>query len=127
MRIIKFRARWSDTKKSIPDFMEQYTVDTLNNTLNSEYFIIEQFTGLYDKNGKEIYEGDILATENHDPEYDLWKQSDHGYTVVQYKDFGFTFSNWQLELDRNNESVYGIEFVEVIGNIFENPEKLFNF
>ena len=127
MRVIKFRARRSDTKKSIPDFMEQYTVDTLNNTLNSEYFIIEQFTGLYDKNGKEIYEGDILATENHDPEYDLWKQSDHGYTVVQYKDFGFTFSNWQLELDRNNESVYGIEFVEVVGNIFENPEKLFKF
>ena len=127
MRVIKFRARWSDTKKSIPDFMEQYTVDTLNNTLNSEYFIIEQFTGLYDKNGKEIYEGDILATGNHDPEYDLWKQSDHGYTVVQYKDFGFTFSNWQLELDRNNESVYSVEFVEVIGNIFENPEKLFKF
>ena len=127
MRVIKFRARRSDTKKSIPDFMEQYTVDTLNNTLNSEYFIIEQFTGLYDKNGKEIYEGDILATENHDPEYDLWKQSDHGYTVVQYKDFGFTFSNWQLELDRNNESVYSVEFVEVVGNIFENPEKLFKF
>lgn len=55
-RIIKFRAFWKDTKKIIPNFMEEYICDALNDDM----FIINQYTGLLDKNGKEIYEGDIL-------------------------------------------------------------------
>ena len=52
MRTLKFRARWRDTGKVVSDFMEEYTIDALND----DTFISEQFTGLLDKNGKEIYE-----------------------------------------------------------------------
>jgi hypothetical protein len=52
--MIKFRARWKDTKKTIPDFMEEYGISALN----SDVFIVDEFTGLNDSSGVEIYEGD---------------------------------------------------------------------
>ncbi len=56
MREIKFRAFWKDTLKLVEDFNTEYTIDACND----DTFIINQFTGLLDKNGKEIYEGDIV-------------------------------------------------------------------
>jgi len=62
-----------------------------------------QFTGLYDKNEKEIYEGDIVKNQN-DIIYTLtgWLEDSNGLSAIQN----------------------GIQVVEVIGNIYENPELL---
>ena len=73
---------------------------------------ISQFTGLHDKNGKEIYEGDILKTF---PIISSDKIAYDSFNVV----VRFTSSSWIAN------GVLGIkqsEISEVIGNIYENPE-----
>ena len=83
-------------------------------------FILMQSTGLKDKNGKEIFEGDIVK----------YKSSCHTYTeeVAYDKHFagfgvrdanaGIIFTFWVLAGDIDLSSL------EVIGNIYENPELL---
>lgn len=81
-------------------------------------FIIQQFTGLLDKEGKEIYEGDILKSED-------------GWSEIIF--FSEKRSAWVLgDMDDCIDTVMAYEFVanstvcylEVVGNIFENPELL---
>ena len=125
MRIIKFRV-WvfeSDIKKGyMLDIYEKFEKDC-----NSDYYLVYedfrdledgrcknciplQFTGLHDKNGKEIYEGDVL-------EDTLGRKK-----LVEYYKDGF----WL------NASLEGAEWClrqvhsssKIIGNIYENPELL---
>jgi uncharacterized phage protein (TIGR01671 family) len=78
-----------------------------------------QFTGLKDKNGKEIYESDIVSYTN--------PYSNKGYThVVKYDPmwaaFGL-FEKMEDEWCKENDWVKLIS-IEVIGNIYSNPELL---
>ena len=79
--------------------------------------IFMQYTGIKDKKGKEIYEGDVFATDNN-----------HNFTVI-YEDTRFI----GVDGDRSGkgyvccvDSCYknGSSSIEVIGNIYENPELL---
>lgn len=72
---------------------------------------IEQYTGLKDKNGKEVYEGDILQIDDHIL----------GDFVVVWHNFG-----WKIKRSVGYESlsVHKSEDCTVIGNIHENPELL---
>lgn len=76
---------------------------------------IMQYTGLKDKNGKEIYEGDII------------KCYDFGITaigIVVYKIDSFQIDWIKNATGFNNNISVRIDKIEVIGNIFENPELL---
>lgn len=69
-----------------------------------------QFTGLKDKNGKEIYEGDIVSHSMNDYTIPL--------SVVSFKDGMFVFS----DDEDTTELIESLDYCEVIGNIYENPE-----
>ena len=68
--------------------------------------VLMQSTWLRDKNGKEIYEWDIVKIE--DECYGVYR--DEGYLE-------YFIMNWE-----SNEPMYSYAHYEVVGNIYENPE-----
>ena len=81
---------------------------------------IGQFTGLYDKNGKEIYEGDIVIHFNHNEiiREVIFMKGSFGYWTGE--EFISYASNYHFEWN----DFYKSEKIEIIGNIYENPELL---
>ena len=105
MREIKFRLFTNVDKKMIQH--EELMTMPIRDWINHPNLM--QFTGLHDKNGKEIFEGDILKYDG----------MPHLYSIVEFFDAAF----WAC--DRNGKTVIGEpKFVEVLGNIYENPELL---
>lgn len=82
----------------------------LPHTRKNPWFIVEQYTGLKDKNGTEIYEGDILIDDTGEP-VEYW--------VVKFADGGFVG-----ECAGVTEALFELTQLEVIGNIHENSELL---
>lgn len=88
--------------------------------------VLMQFTGLLDKNGKEIWEGDVVAISGmYDPE-----TGQTGTDLCEVKYEGPSLMYVRVDGgDKNSvESLIGVrsqdEDAEVIGNIHENPELL---
>lgn len=118
-RPIKFR-QYDPIRKRMDYCCE--TINIWNGILVSEADCIPmQFTGLLDKNGVEIYEGDIFSSENKDPQYDLWEPI-ISKPVIITAESGVCIGDWCWD---DEDSMYSLkDFCEVIGNIHQNPELL---
>ena len=121
-----FKAIGNDARKDrfkivkIEDVLENIKRD------NYEVYMVEvnpesvgQYTGLKDKNEKEIYEGDIVAIQ-------FQRACKREKAVIKYLDkyAGFVLTETQEEKENMNLGDYQMENVEVIGNIYDNPELL---
>ncbi len=128
-REIKFRA-WNDVAKvmyesNIPGLLIHFDGELngldengmLEGTDNTRQHHLMQYTGLKDKNGKEIYEGDILT--DHGAEGPLYIE----YSTVHA---AFVFVD---KFDPSGTTLYTTTCIsygdfEIIGNIYEHPELL---
>ncbi len=145
MRDLKFRV-WDKIKKEMVDEFEYCsfavelangrlcsnwidslyvggTIDSIGESRNSEDFIIMQFTGLKDRQGKEIYEGDIC------------RFSVEGYNDIHTVQYGGPYNDAAFGITRIRRPGEGgpdptwdpinpryAERMEIIGNIYETPE-----
>ena len=123
MRELKFRA-WSEEHGRYCDFVTldrdgqwlgwlEIWIENRKSFLTTTDIIIEQYTGIKDKNGRNIYEGDIVSKHN----------SDTKGVVKQVKD-----GQWAIYWDNVPDGYYVLfkysNFCEVVGNIHENNELL---
>jgi len=124
MREIKFRAWDKKFKKMIiPDAVwKSGDISYDTRFYSKDDIILIQCTGLKDKNGEEIYEGDIVER------YGVLYQVKFGQfvDVKGYCQCGFYLYDFEEDIILGN---LGYSFIEdnplkVIGNIFENPELL---
>jgi uncharacterized phage protein (TIGR01671 family) len=119
-REIKFNVWAKHTKSmiSLKEALKQVTFGFLLK-FNDTYQLL-QYTGLKDKNGEEIFEGDILKQCNGSINGCAWM--DKNYVVKhKLKGFDLPFFMWDENGDNNMDSTH---WCEVIGNIYENPELL---
>lgn len=90
------------------DIQDRYIEDT-----STKRFELMQYTGLHDKNGKEIYEGDIVKIK--------YRDEDIGKVIYEYNGFSIDVTNMNKNYGRVD---FVNNFMEVIGNIYDNPELL---
>ena len=134
MREIKFRAWDKEEKKMIYEALEikniglgEGSVLISEETQKGHELIWLQFTGLKDKNGKEIYAGDIVR-DNILGSGCLEKERDNVGFIHQGEGGTWLWLRPHNEIDQigGGETLLSVlEFeAEVIGNIYENPELL---
>jgi uncharacterized phage protein (TIGR01671 family) len=118
MREIKFRAWVNDLGDEFMVYMPD--LEFMDNGLwfpferhSTTLIQLMQYTGLKDKNGKEIYEGDIMRVDDRETSIGEIVFDDAEFKLKMVK-----FKNVLWKLKYKNQKRSG----EVIGNIYENPE-----
>lgn len=120
MREIKFRAWYKPEKKMIYNIQNEFEerielgMDCFSDYLKNDDFIVNQFTGRTDKEGKEIYEDDILLIIGQGYFRVTWDRDNCKFYLLPLEDYLD-----KMPLDRSWEIDYEVE-----GNIHENKDLL---
>ena len=131
MREIKFRglrlkkdynSSFHDSKFKFGNLLNNQTIGEVGSNLDSYEYAdvipetVGQFTGLKDKNGKDIYEGDVIYSPQHNPE-----KTEVKFIEVKFIEGGFCMdlggANCPIDINHFYSSS-GVK-IEVIGNIHE--------
>ncbi len=119
-RDIKFRAWWQADKPEYHRGIQTNPPKMLYDSWNGECLlfahekqpvVVMQYTGHKDSHGKEMYEGDVVKDKGNNKGNCFWNDDSSGF------DIDFQIGELQSVADCAND-------VEVIGNIYENPELL---
>ena len=143
MREILFRGKdaignWHEGNLSLPNSIREYTVIESNSGILFEVIpgTVGQFTGLTDKNGVKIFEGDILFNSNMTL---LTSPDDKRLYIVKYQDGKYIETNGKIwlgqnpsflfeKINHNGKKYMNLIFkqsqIEIVGNIHDNPELL---
>lgn len=113
-RLIKFRAWESETEIGKPGTMSYDQELCYSQIRSNDEIVVSQFTGLKDRNGKEIYEGDIIQESPDSPDKSVVIWSENGFWLAESLDSEFAMG----------QELYTYPKCQVIGNIFENPSLL---
>ena len=120
MNNLKFRA-WDKVNKEMLkiDIIDFYSEEIMvledDSTMNFSDVVLMQSTGLFDKNGKEIFEGDIVRNTH---------TGSVGRVHWCVHNTGFFY---YVEKDKKDYTVFRAKYnLEVIGNIYENKELIQN-
>lgn len=125
MREIKFRAWLKEDKRMVNVETMDFTDKTIRclkkNEFINAYLLrrvsfddveLMQYTGLTDKNGTGIYEGDIVVLNNIEND---------NMCIVRYEHSSYRLEGWSLREDLSNVED---RFLEVVGNIYESKNLL---
>lgn len=93
--------------------------DNFGNKGRLKDIVIEQFTGMKDADGREIYEGDIVHGYDQEPDRD---DGYVGSSVIEA--VNFKWGSFWLGDFKNRIMLYTPPIIEVIGNVHEDPELL---
>lgn len=128
MRTIKFRGKSVKDNTWLFGYLSWYQIEDTNQFINGKLVYTEtvgQFTGLYDKNGTEIYENDILQLKIDGKEYNpllvVYSEVYAGFCMLSEN----TLNNVVYKPHRPVNPNWWDEFkdeIEIIGNIHDNPE-----
>lgn len=144
MREIRFRAWDKEEKFMLQDIQSMYDgscnhketeerygwISCFDSFIDDDNYVVMQYTGLKDKNGTEIYEGDIVHYKSTIDQFGfLLTHEQTGVIGVNKGMTGFTGKNTQTYKDEVNTHDSKFLFLspdiyEVIGNVWENPELL---
>ena len=119
-REIKFRA-WDEVSEKMLNWNDFLDTNMKNTFIAPEStgLILMQYTGLHDKNGQEIYEGDIVYCQT---------KFGKAKAIIKFIDGKFVaYWNSALTHPENGHHIACYEInkrFEVIGNIYDNPELL---